>query len=66
MEEKVRLGSTPPSCYNKCNGCHPCLAVQVPTLPISPSLQADPVDLVDPSHGPSRYSNYKPLDTLIY
>ncbi|KAI5669860.1 hypothetical protein M9H77_19713 [Catharanthus roseus] len=33
VEEKTRLGSTPPSCYNKCNKCHPCTAVQVPTLP---------------------------------
>ncbi|KAL3630194.1 hypothetical protein CASFOL_023178 [Castilleja foliolosa] len=31
--EKTRLGSTPPSCYSKCNECHPCMAVQVPTLP---------------------------------
>ncbi|PHT99998.1 hypothetical protein BC332_29786 [Capsicum chinense] len=33
MEEKTRLGSIPPSCYNKCNQCHPCMAVQVPTTP---------------------------------
>ncbi|CBI29444.3 unnamed protein product, partial [Vitis vinifera] len=33
FEEKTRLGSTPPSCHNKCNECHPCMAVQVPTLP---------------------------------
>ncbi|XP_009774356.1 EPIDERMAL PATTERNING FACTOR-like protein 3 isoform X2 [Nicotiana sylvestris] len=33
VEEKTRLGSMPPSCYNKCNQCHPCMAVQVPTLP---------------------------------
>ncbi|KAK6923387.1 hypothetical protein RJ641_011691 [Dillenia turbinata] len=33
FEEKTRLGSTPPSCHNKCNECHPCLAVQVPTPP---------------------------------
>ncbi|KAL9253143.1 EPIDERMAL PATTERNING FACTOR-like protein [Drosera capensis] len=31
--EKTRLGSTPPTCHNKCNQCHPCWAVQVPTLP---------------------------------
>ncbi|GAB2230944.1 hypothetical protein Droror1_Dr00015242 [Drosera rotundifolia] len=31
--EKTRLGSRPPSCHNKCNRCHPCWAVQVPTLP---------------------------------
>ncbi|KAL3527629.1 hypothetical protein ACH5RR_012285 [Cinchona calisaya] len=33
VEEKTRLGSTPPSCHNKCNNCHPCMAVQVPTTP---------------------------------
>ncbi|EEC83766.1 hypothetical protein OsI_29660 [Oryza sativa Indica Group] len=27
-EEKVRLGSSPPSCYSKCYGCSPCVAVQ--------------------------------------
>ncbi|KAG8373383.1 hypothetical protein BUALT_Bualt11G0018700 [Buddleja alternifolia] len=30
VEEKTRLGSTPPRCHNKCNQCHPCMAVQVP------------------------------------
>ncbi|CAM9004201.1 unnamed protein product [Rhodiola kirilowii] len=42
IEQKTRLGSTPPSCHSKCNGCHPCFAVQVPTLPshdrLDPSL----------------------------
>ncbi|OAY33427.1 hypothetical protein MANES_13G095400v8 [Manihot esculenta] len=33
FEDKTRLGSRPPSCHNKCNGCHPCMAVQVPTVP---------------------------------
>ncbi|KAE9602849.1 hypothetical protein Lalb_Chr12g0203921 [Lupinus albus] len=33
FEEKNRLGSSPPRCYNKCNDCHPCIAVQVPSLP---------------------------------
>ncbi|KAI4330182.1 hypothetical protein MLD38_028485 [Melastoma candidum] len=33
FQEKTRLGSTPPSCHNKCNGCHPCMAVQVPSVP---------------------------------
>ncbi|XP_049404215.1 EPIDERMAL PATTERNING FACTOR-like protein 1 isoform X2 [Solanum stenotomum] len=28
VEEKSRLGSMPPSCYNKCNQCHPCRAIQ--------------------------------------
>ncbi|KAL5222845.1 hypothetical protein ABZP36_027558 [Zizania latifolia] len=38
-EEKVRLGSSPPSCYSKCYGCSPCVAVQVPTLS-APSVPA--------------------------
>ncbi|TKY60260.1 EPIDERMAL PATTERNING FACTOR protein 1 [Spatholobus suberectus] len=36
------LGSIPPSCHNKCNDCHPCMAVQVPTLP---SHDSNPPDL---------------------
>ncbi|KAL5556273.1 hypothetical protein UlMin_038509 [Ulmus minor] len=58
FEEKTRLGSTPPSCHNKCNSCHPCMAVQVPTLP-RPAQPGSTrtvffFDL-------SKYSNYKPL-----
>ncbi|XP_057783824.1 EPIDERMAL PATTERNING FACTOR-like protein 1 isoform X2 [Salvia miltiorrhiza] len=49
--EKTRLGSTPPSCHNKCNQCHPCMAVQVPTLPSHSRL------------GPSSAA-VKPLDYL--
>ncbi|KAL1569650.1 hypothetical protein AAHA92_01104 [Salvia divinorum] len=49
--EKTRLGSRPPSCHNKCNECHPCMAVQVPTLPSH--SRVGPLD--------NRYSNYKPL-----
>ncbi|KAJ9170381.1 hypothetical protein P3X46_018493 [Hevea brasiliensis] len=67
FEEKTRLGSTPPSCYNKCNGCHPCMAVQVPTMPshsrVQPGL-AKSLEFLDPYPSPSgnnRYSNYKPL-----
>uniref|UniRef100_A0A6M2EMY7 Epidermal patterning factor-like protein n=1 Tax=Populus davidiana TaxID=266767 RepID=A0A6M2EMY7_9ROSI len=69
FEEKARLGSTPPSCHNKCNGCHPCMAVQVPTLP-NPNRPAQPVStktsIIDPFFDPypagnNRYSNYKPL-----
>ncbi|PKA53148.1 Epidermal patterning factor-like protein 1 [Apostasia shenzhenica] len=56
-EEKFRLGSTPPSCHNRCNACSPCTAVQVPTVP-GPTgrfVQAD-----QPAY--SQYgSNYKPL-----
>ncbi|MFS8015135.1 putative EPIDERMAL PATTERNING FACTOR-like protein [Helianthus anomalus] len=68
-EEKTRLGSTPPSCHNKCNLCHPCMAVQVPTMPghnrVKPGQdRVKPVDYYDqpPSGGSNnRYSNYKPL-----
>ncbi|GLU20501.1 hypothetical protein SLE2022_366950 [Rubroshorea leprosula] len=66
FEEKTRLGSTPPSCHNKCKGCHPCMAVQVPTLPSHDGAQtglsgseSNPTQFVDPSG--NRYSNYKPL-----
>lgn len=63
-EEKNRLGSMPPSCHNKCNQCHPCMAVQVPTSPSH--------NRVKKNHAPTssmqgfslqgnRYSNYKPL-----
>lgn len=74
VEEKTRLGSMPPSCYNKCNQCHPCMAVQVPTLPshnrVEPSHGHDLVrtqyyntaeSSLSPSGANSRYSNYKPL-----
>ena len=41
-EEKVRLGSSPPSCRNKCYECSPCVAVQVPSLsaPSGPATTA--------------------------
>ncbi|GMY11387.1 EPIDERMAL PATTERNING FACTOR-like protein 1 [Fagus crenata] len=65
FEEKNRLGSTPPSCHNKCNECHPCMAVQVPTMPshvpVQPGLtrltQTNPTEFFDPSP----QTNYKPL-----
>ncbi|XP_057422415.1 EPIDERMAL PATTERNING FACTOR-like protein 1 [Lotus japonicus] len=69
FEEKNRLGSMPPSCHNKCNECHPCMAVQVPTLPTHNSVNPPP-DLSKtasmenwpyPSLQGTRYSNYKPL-----
>nr|GLL19065.1 hypothetical protein DM860_004741 [Ipomoea trifida] len=64
VEEKTRLGSTPPSCHNKCNQCHPCMAVQVPTLPSHSGggggARDKPVDYFD-LPGSNRYSNYKPL-----
>ncbi|KAK4754174.1 hypothetical protein SAY87_002278 [Trapa incisa] len=64
MEEKARLGSTPPSCYNKCNGCHPCQAVQVPTGPIIShrSISTDGKDSLHQFQPEGDgYSNYKPL-----
>ncbi|GMI67936.1 hypothetical protein like AT5G10310 [Hibiscus trionum] len=69
FEEKTRLGSTPPSCHNKCNGCHPCMAVQVPSpLLGQDSLQragsskamANSMEHFDPLSA-NQYSNYKPL-----
>ncbi|XP_043713627.1 EPIDERMAL PATTERNING FACTOR-like protein 1 [Telopea speciosissima] len=69
LEDKTRLGSTPPSCRNKCNECHPCIAVQVPTLPSHERFQpgprrTKPVELVvlSPSTADdAKYSNYKPV-----
>ncbi|CAN6479914.1 unnamed protein product [Victoria cruziana] len=59
-EQKSRLGSTPPSCHNKCNMCNPCMAVQVPTLPThqQPLKAADGVPVLIEA---DQYSNYKPL-----
>lgn len=53
VEEKTRLGSTPPSCHNKCNQCHPCMAVQVPSL-TSQNGRVQP--------GLSRQGTINPLD----
>ncbi|KAK6923779.1 hypothetical protein RJ641_009979 [Dillenia turbinata] len=77
FEEKTQLGSTPPSCHNKCNECHPCLAVQIPTLPGQNLFQPGsdrfiPKKYESPPSSPSssssdegninnRFSNYKPL-----
>ena len=67
FEEKNRLGSIPPSCHNKCNECHPCMAVQVPTLPNHDPVQPDltKTSAMEGSFRTSllgnRYSNYKPL-----
>ncbi|KAJ8540158.1 hypothetical protein K7X08_026547 [Anisodus acutangulus] len=75
VEEKSRLGSLPPSCYNKCNQCHPCMAVQVPSLPshnrVGPngdvtrtqvwSMDYNNVESSLSPAGANRYSNYKPL-----
>lgn len=58
MEDKIRLGSIPPSCHNRCNACNPCTAIQVPTLP----SQGDQLLRASSKEMPfSMYSNYKPL-----
>ncbi|KAK8653569.1 hypothetical protein V6N13_127562 [Hibiscus sabdariffa] len=72
FEEKTRLGSIPPSCHSRCNGCHPCMAVQVPSSPgshhdrLKPGLSrgalaaaTNPIQFFDPSS--NQLSNYKPL-----
>ncbi|XP_050204607.1 EPIDERMAL PATTERNING FACTOR-like protein 1 [Mercurialis annua] len=63
-EDKTRLGSTPPSCHNKCNNCHPCMPVQLPTIPTHTRLQPAFVQTQSTAHSSgnnNRYSNYKPL-----
>nr|CAB3448059.1 unnamed protein product [Digitaria exilis]CAB3504514.1 unnamed protein product [Digitaria exilis] len=57
-EDKSRLGSTPPSCHNRCSACNPCTPVQVTTVP-GLGRSAHVTD--DTVAGFSRYSNYKPL-----
>ncbi|KAL5231506.1 hypothetical protein ABZP36_030282 [Zizania latifolia] len=67
-EEKVRLGSRPPSCYSKCYGCSPCVAVQVPTLS-APSVPAAAAKRSGLGSRPAAadallvttFTNYKPL-----
>ncbi|XP_077213957.1 EPIDERMAL PATTERNING FACTOR-like protein 1 [Tasmannia lanceolata] len=64
LDEKTRLGSTPPNCHNRCNECNPCRAVQVPTQPIHnrvDPINAVPMDLSS-SLIDNKYSNYKPLE----
>ncbi|XP_010519406.1 PREDICTED: EPIDERMAL PATTERNING FACTOR-like protein 1 [Tarenaya hassleriana] len=72
FEGKTRIGSTPPSCHNRCSGCHPCMAVQVPTLPshvdaraadelIRPPPGQDRVSDTSSAAGVNQYSNYKPM-----
>lgn len=63
-EDKSRLGSTPPSCRNRCSACNPCMPVQVTTVPgLGRGARATDVDddTVAVAAGFSRYSNYKPL-----
>ncbi|XP_057529141.1 EPIDERMAL PATTERNING FACTOR-like protein 1 isoform X2 [Amaranthus tricolor] len=57
-EEKTRLGSTPPSCYNKCNQCHPCTAVQVPTLPSLSQKETTQMSQPPSSVAISEYNSY--------
>lgn len=68
IEDKARLGSTPPSCHNRCNNCHPCMAIQVPTLPTrSRFTRVNPFSggFVRPPSSLTtvldQYSNYKPM-----
>ncbi|KAK4417063.1 EPIDERMAL PATTERNING FACTOR-like protein 1 [Sesamum alatum] len=61
VAEKTRLGSTPPSCHNKCNQCHPCMAVQVPTLPSHNRVRPMDYESGPSSSAGNRYANYKPL-----
>ncbi|KAH7547147.1 hypothetical protein FEM48_Zijuj01G0278600 [Ziziphus jujuba var. spinosa] len=42
-----KIGSSPPSCENKCYGCVPCEAIQVPTTSRH-------------SHVGVQYANYEP------
>ena len=65
-EDKSRLGSTPPSCHNRCNDCNPCKPVQVATtLPAGSSgrttSRIPAADVLDKAAAYAQYSNYKPL-----
>ncbi|XP_004504097.1 EPIDERMAL PATTERNING FACTOR-like protein 1 [Cicer arietinum] len=66
FEEKNKLGSIPPSCHSKCNECHPCMAVQVPSMGNFP-LDLNKVSTMERkwvtpiSLQGNSYSNYKPL-----
>ncbi|GJN03837.1 hypothetical protein PR202_ga21322 [Eleusine coracana subsp. coracana] len=65
-EEKVRLGSSPPSCRGKCYECSPCTAVQVPTTSSSaaPSTAAARLRLRGRAAAVllvAALSNYKPV-----
>lgn len=55
-EDKSRLGSTPPSCHNRCNACNPCKPVQVTTLH-GGAARLD----IQKAAADAQYSNYKPL-----
>lgn len=67
FEEKNRLGSAPPTCHNKCNQCHPCMAVQVPSHEhVQPGHTASTSSMEGGNfflqgNNNNGYSNYKPL-----
>ncbi|KAJ4756760.1 EPIDERMAL PATTERNING FACTOR-like protein [Rhynchospora pubera] len=64
LEDKSRLGSTPPSCHNKCNQCNPCFPVQVPAFLAQnkPMHRAKMTRLTNVDlHSFREFSNYKPL-----
>ncbi|KAK9726937.1 hypothetical protein RND81_05G247100 [Saponaria officinalis] len=42
---RVEAGSRPPNCEHKCDGCNPCIAIQVPTIT---------------SHFGIQFANYEP------
>ncbi|XP_047078058.1 EPIDERMAL PATTERNING FACTOR-like protein 1 [Lolium rigidum] len=61
-EDKSRLGSTPPSCHNRCNACNPCKPIQVATtLPSGSSRPSTSRSAADEAAAYAQYSNYKPL-----
>ncbi|OVA07949.1 hypothetical protein BVC80_8733g16 [Macleaya cordata] len=75
MEGKSRLGSTPPSCNNRCNQCNPCMAIQVPTQTrdrVKPGFdrlvplmnkeeKTESLPTTTTTTGKDQYTNYKPL-----
>ncbi|KAM0869264.1 hypothetical protein ACQ4PT_040791 [Festuca glaucescens] len=60
-EEKVRLGSSPPSCHNKCYECSPCVAVQVPSLSAPSGLATTTAARAQVPPPLVTLSEYKPL-----
>ncbi|KAJ0233945.1 EPIDERMAL PATTERNING FACTOR-like protein 1 [Hirschfeldia incana] len=66
VEDKARLGSRPPTCHSRCNGCHPCMPTQVPSLPGRSRVEPFTGSFVRPPSSLTtvlgQYSNYKPMD----
>ncbi|KDP33083.1 hypothetical protein JCGZ_13656 [Jatropha curcas] len=52
FEKKAILDSTPPSCQDKCHGCQPCRAVQVPEPNPPPGPIENPGYIGDPGYKP--------------